>query len=118
MQVITKNKMESMCRTAGLVPVARRTVDGREVFIADGKSATPERTFSKFGVEANDFPGGCYATMYFVSRREDKLDIGHIMFFDLFHNPELAHEAKQQARINTAVDHAKALLTRLKSKAH
>lgn len=118
MQVITKDKMESMCRTAGMVPVARQTVDGREVFVADGKSATPERTFSKFGVEANDFPGGCYATMYFVSRREDKLDIGHIMFFDLFHNPELAHEAKQQARINTAVDHAKALLSRMKAKVH
>lgn len=114
MQAITKNKMERMCRSAGMLPVARRTVDGREVFIADGRSATPARTFSKFGVDENDFPGGCYATMYFVGRREDKMEIGHIMFFDLFHNPELSHGAKQQARINSAVKHAEALITRMK----
>lgn len=117
-QALTKDKMESMCRAAGMKPVHRTTIDGAEVFIADGQSGTPERTFQKFGVDQSDFPGGCYATFYFVTHREDRLDVGQMLFFDLFHNPEMSHESKQLARINTAVKEAKQLLERRRKVRH
>lgn len=109
-----KSKVESMCRAAGMLPVSRQTIDGAEVFIADGFSATPSVTFRKFGLDDKDFPGGCYATLWWVSRQEDKLDIGQPIFFELFHNPEMSSGSKKNARINTAVNEAKRFLDRRK----
>lgn len=116
-EVITKSKMEDMCRAAGMVPVARRYVGDHEIFVADGKSATPHRSFAKFNVDENDFPGGCYATLWFTSCGE-KLDIGQPLFFELFHNPELSHESKREARINSALTEAKKFLDRRKKAQH
>lgn len=117
-QVITKSAMEAMCRTAGMVPVSRTSVDGAEVFIADGFAAQPAITFSKFGIEPHEFPGGCYATLWMVSRGEDKLDIAQPMFFELFHDRHMSSQGKQYARINSAVNAAKEFLDRRKKVRH
>lgn len=109
-----KHAIEIMCRKAGMLPVKRGRIDGAELFIADGFSATPHITFRKFGVEAKDFPGGCYATLWWVSRKEDQLDIGQPLFFELLHNPEYGHGSKQVARINAAMKEAKAFLAKRK----
>lgn len=97
-----KHKIESICRKSGMVPVGRESIQGIEVFIADGFSAHPAITFRKFGVEPEDFPGGCYATLWWVSKGSEKLDVGQPMFFELLHNPELSGTGKKQARINAA----------------
>ena len=117
-QVITKAAMESMCRAAGMAPVSRTTIDGAEVFIADGFAAHPAITFQKFGIGPDDFPGGCYATLWMVSRGEDKLDIAQPMFFELLHDPHMSSAGKKYARINAAVNAAKEFLDRRKKVRH
>lgn len=107
-----KHAIERMCRKAGMRPVKRDRIDGAEVFIADGFAATPHVTFAKFGIEPKDFPGGCYATLWWVSRKEDKLDIGQPLFFELLHNPEYGNGSKQIARINAAMNEARTFLKR------
>lgn len=109
-----KHKIESICRRSGMVPVSRARIQGAEVFIADGFSAHPAIMFKRFGVEPNDFPGGCYATLWWVSRKEDQLDVGQPLFFQLLHNPELTGEGKKQARINAAKAEADRFLAALK----
>lgn len=111
-----KDAVERMCRAAGMVPVRRTTIDGAEVFIADGFAANPSITFQKFGIEQNDFPGGCFATLWWVSRQEDKLDIGQPLFFELFHDRHMSSEGKQYARVNSAVNEAKKFLDRRKAR--
>lgn len=116
--MIGKQKMEDMCRAAGMKPVQRTSIDGVEIFIADGSCATPAVTFQKFGVDADDFPGGCYATMWWAAYKDEKLDVGRPLFFDLFHNPEFSSTSKQYARINAAVNDAKTFLDRRKKVRH
>jgi hypothetical protein len=112
--MIGKKHIEQMCRAAGMVPVARVKIDGTEVFIADGFSAIPSISFQKFGIEPEDFPGGCFGTMWWAACREDKLDFGRPMFFDRLHNVELSTKSKQLARIRAAADDAKVNLDRRK----
>lgn len=104
---MNKEKIESICRRSGMVPVSRGNIDGAEVFIADGFAAHPGITFKKFGVEPEDFPGGCYATLWWIAKSEDQLNVGQPMFFELFHDPELTSDGKRQARINSAMAEAK-----------
>lgn len=112
--MIGKPQIEKMCRAAGMVPVARMNIDGIEVFIADGFSPIPSIAFQKFGIEPQDFPGGCFGTMWFASCREDKLDFGRPLFMDVLHNPELSPRAKKHARIRAAAEDAKINLDRRK----
>ena len=104
---LNKSTMERMCRDAGMVPEKRVTIDGREVFIADGFSKVPHFTYGKFGVEKDEFPDGAFCTIWFASIKEDKVDVGCPMFFEKNHNPELMGSARQHARINAAIKHAR-----------
>lgn len=116
-----KDAVERMCRKAGMVPVSRTNIDGAEVFIADGFSSPDkidERFGRKFHVTKDDFPGGCFATLWWVSRQEDKLDIGQPLFFELFHDRHMSSEGKKYARINSAVNAAKEYLDRRKKVKH
>jgi hypothetical protein len=73
---------------------------------------------SRFGVDAQRLPRRLLRDdVFHLSRREDKLDIGHIMFFDLFHNPEPDARGEAAGAHQYRVDHARALLTRMKAKA-
>lgn len=117
-KVITKAAMESMCRNAGMIPVSRTNIDGAEVFIADGFSAHPAITFQKFGIGPDDFPGGCFATLWMVSCGEDRLDIAQPMFFELFHDRHMSSEGKKYARVNSAVNEAKKFLDRRRKVRH
>lgn len=105
-----KHKIESICRKSGMVPVSRDRIDGTEVFIADGFNAHPGIAFKRFGVDPGDFPGGCYATLWWISRKEDELDVGQPLFFKLLHNPELTSEGKKRARINAAKAEARTFI--------
>lgn len=112
---LTKSDMERICRAAAMPPVHRETLDdGREIFIADGFSLPPHHTHRHFGIGPKEFPYGCYATMWWAARGEDKLDIGAPLYFDVGHDFSLPREAKQKARIRAAIKHAKALFERQK----
>lgn len=113
-----KDAVERMCRKAGMVPVSRTNIDGAEVFVADGFAAHPAITFRRFGISDGEFPGGCYATLWWVSRQEDKLDIGQPLFFELLHDRSMSSEGKKYARINSAVNAAKEFLDSRKKARH
>jgi hypothetical protein len=108
--MIGKNKIETMCRNAGMRPVKRDNINGAEVFIADGFSPPPHLNFRRFGVEATDFPLGMYATLWWVSKGDEKLDTGQPLFFDSMHDPQIGRGSKQLARINSALKEAKSFL--------
>jgi len=101
-----KDPIEAMCRRAGLVPARRETIQGRDVFVADGFALLPHVTFRRFGVDEHDFPTGCHATIWWAARGEDRFDVGAPMFFEPHHDPEYDHKTKRQARINTALKQA------------
>lgn len=115
--MIGKDKIERICRDAGMKPETRRNIDGAEVFIADGFSLPPHLAYRRFGIGPEQFPQGMYATLWWVSRQEDKLDIGSAVFFELFHNRQYSGPDKKRGRINAALKDAREYLARRK-KAH
>lgn len=115
--LIGKNKVESMCRAAGMKPAARGSSGGMEIFIADGFSAPPHIAFRKFGIEQDEFPMGMYATLWWVSKADEKLDIGQPLFFDALHDAGYSTGDKRRMRIKAALKEAESFLSRRK-KAH
>ena len=99
--MIGKNRIETICRNAGMVPVARDKIDGAEVFIADGFS-TPPHVKQRRWLEKNEFPWGCFVTLWWVSKGDEKLDTGQPIFFDAFHDSNMSLASKKIARINMA----------------
>lgn len=108
--MLGKSKIEQMCRAAGVIPVKRATVQGREVFIADGFTATPAVTFQKFDVEEKDFPFGCFGTFWWTFESEDKFSLGRPLFFDAFHDKGYSPESKQGMRIRAALKDAEEMI--------
>lgn len=112
--MISKHGIERICRQAGMKPVRRGNINGAEVFIADGFSAPPHQHYRRFGIGPEQFPGGMYVTLWWLSRGEDKLDIGQPLFFELLHDRQFSGGSKQLARINAAMKEAKTFLERRK----
>lgn len=110
-----KNSIERICRTVGLVPEKRTRVRDAEIFVADGFSTPPHSAFRRFGIEPTDFPGGCFVTLWWISKQDEQLDTGQPLFFDLFHNPEYSGATKKLARINTAMREADGFMKRRKN---
>jgi hypothetical protein len=97
-----KNRIESICRAAGMRPEGRKTIKGHEVFVADGFSLMPHNAYRRFGVEPDEYPGGMYVTLWWASKGDEKLDTGQPLFFQANHDPQYDAATKKQARINTA----------------
>lgn len=114
---LTKQGIERICRAAGMKPAARARIGTAEVFIAEGRSSPPHLAYRRFGIGPEQFPGGMFVCLWWVSRREDKLDTGSTLYFELLHDPQYSHADKRRARINAALDDAKTFLDRRK-KAH
>lgn len=112
--MIGKDKIERICRSAGMKPVERSNIDGAEVFVADGFSLPPHPYYRRFGIGPEQFPRGMYTTLWWISRGEDKLDTGQPLFFDVFHDLSYPKESKQQMRINAAKQAAKEFLDQRK----
>lgn len=106
-----KTKIERMCRAAGVIPCDRKTVNGREVFIADGFSARPHETFKRFAIEHGDFPFGAFGTFWWIFEGDEKLSLGRPLFFDAFHDTGHTAESKKKMRIAAAIKDAQQLLT-------
>lgn len=113
MKQITKDDMERMCRAAGMRPEKRMAIEDRELFIADGFSAPPHTKFRRFDVGPGEFPMGCYVTIWWLGKDEN-LEVGLPMIFDAFHDKELGHGFRKQARINRAIREAGGFLRRRK----
>lgn len=101
---MNKERIERAFRKAGVVPVDRCIIRGREVFIADGLSEPPHEIWvRRHALEPQEFPYGCYVTLWCIARGEDALDTGGLLFCDRNHDmQEIAMSVRQKARINAA----------------
>lgn len=115
---ITKDKIERMCRAAGMQPVERANFRGYELFVADGFSAPPHWKFRHFGVGPEAYPFGAYMTLWWISSGEENLDTGAVIHCDAFHDPEYSKADKQRLRINTAIKEATEFLERRRKAMH
>lgn len=109
-----KDRMEKLFASAGVKPVARHRVRDQDVFIGEGFSLPPHAIYKRFGVEPNEFPFGMYATWWWIGK-DEKLDTGQPLFFDLNHNPEYSWDSKKLARQNTAIREAVGFMKRRKN---
>lgn len=112
---LSKETVEGMCDRAGLKPERREGINGYDVFVCDGFSAEPARTFKRFGVERGEFSFGAYCTIWWVARGEEFFEVGMPMLYQAFHNPEYDKPTKKLARINTALKEAQGFIKRRKS---
>lgn len=102
-----KDRLEKICREANMAPQHREHWQNYDIFVADGFSQPPHDAHRRFGIESYEYPNGVYATMWWVGRENEKLDIGQTLYFGHSHNPELDLASKRQARINAAVSQAR-----------
>lgn len=109
---LSKDKIERMCRAAGMKPVERAQFQGHELFIADGFSAPPHWRFRHFGVGPHMYPLGAYMTLWWVSKGEENMDAGAMIHCDALHDPGYSKKDKQKLRVNTAVMEATKFLER------
>jgi hypothetical protein len=99
---MNKEKLERIFRAGGVRPVERKRMGDFDIFIGDGFSLMPHKPYQRFGVDADEFPSGMFVTWWWVGK-DEKLDTGQPMFFDVMHNPEYSAEDKKIARINAAM---------------
>lgn len=110
-----KDKIEEMCRAAGMKPADRRMLKGYDLLMSDGFSLPPHKAFARFGVGPNDFPNGCYVTFWWLMRGEENMLAAHPLIFDVHHNPEYDPPTKKQGRINSAFEDAENFIKTLET---
>lgn len=108
-----KEKIESMCRKAGMKPFERRQLRDYDLLISDGFSMPPHYTYQRFGVDPDDFPNGCYVTFWWLMKGEDNMFAAHPLFCDIYHDMEYDKETKHRMRLNSAVEDAENFLKQM-----
>lgn len=103
---IDKAKIETICDAAQLSLERRQTVGEYELFIAAGESKPPHFRYQRFGIEPEDFPNGCFVTMSWLMRGEDKLEIAWPTFFEKNHDAYMTDLGRARARTNRAIKDA------------
>lgn len=92
-------------------PVHKENVQGIEVIIADGfVPPSKMQTIKRFGIEGNDFPMGCYQTIWWAMKSDDEFAIANILFCEAMHDAPSSTDEKRQMRINAALGEANQLL--------
>jgi len=97
-------EFEKILSFAGIVPVARVTIEGEDVFVADGfVPPSKQESLKRFGVGPMEYPYGCYMT---ISVSEDKARGWDTQYAvcDAFHDPGYSPETKQGMRVKTIID--------------
>ena len=113
---MNKEKLEDIFRKGGVKPVKREKLGDYDVFIGDGFSLCPHKPYQRFGVEPMEYPRGMYVTWWWLGKDEN-LDVGQPLFFDVLHNPEYSGDDKKRARVNRALKEANDFLKRRKKNA-
>jgi len=113
-QPITKDQIEAMCRVARATPEKRLTVGDYDLLISDGFSLPPHFAYRRFGIDADEFKNGCYVTVWWLMKGDDRLYGGGRCVFDAFHDPEYDMATKKRARINTAIKTAEQFVSQLR----
>jgi hypothetical protein len=98
-----KREIEKAFSQVGINPVHRTTIDGNELYIADGfiSPALINAGFLiKFSVNPGEFPFGCFLTMWWSDQHKG---IGSIAVFDAMHDPGYSPDEKIKMRVNSTI---------------
>lgn len=92
----------AFCKNKGIRLLDKKQLPKGDVYIAETDLEPP----------THEFPWGYYQTSYFIARGE-RFICGRWMDFDAMHDTdrEWTQEQKRQARINSALEEAKKVLT-------
>jgi hypothetical protein len=105
---MTKDDLDRILSSGPVKPVMRVIVEGHEVFIADGYIAPSYLPFlERFNVTAtaNDYPLGCFATIWFCPKKG--LSPVGVVVCDMLHDPEHSDDARETMRSKTAIKFAR-----------
>jgi hypothetical protein len=108
----TKAGVEKMLADAGAQPADRKTFMGTDVLLSDGFVQDADR-MRRFGASRDEFPLGCFCTIWWIARGEN-IEIGRPLIFDALHDPQYDIKSRKTARINRAFEDAKDFIKRRK----
>lgn len=80
-------------------PERRAHIGGKDVFIADGFSTPPHINFHLFGLGPDEFPFGCFLTVWFSAGEKSEIEQGAHLAFDAIQ----ADSRDQPARLRAAI---------------
>jgi hypothetical protein len=107
---LDRTKIEAICDAAQLRLEKRLRVENYELFIAAGESKPPHFRYQRFGVEPTEFPLGCFVTIWWLMKDEDKLVVAVPAFYEKNHEAYLTDEGRLKARVNRCAQEAVAFL--------
>jgi len=102
-----KDKIERMCIDAGLAPTLREDIGGHQLFVADGFSLIPAIQYRRFGIKPGEFPSGCFVTIWWLAKSDERFDVGAPLMFEPNHDPSYDVDSRKQMRVNSAREHAR-----------
>lgn len=109
---MNRQKLESICRRAGMGPGVKEQVRDGIIYVADGFFPKPDIQLRRFGAKPGEFPFGAWCAMWWFADNEDKVVCGQPLLFDAMHDKEKGWPpgTKKRARINKAIAEAKGFL--------
>jgi hypothetical protein len=102
----SKQALRESFSEIGVKEIARKTISGHDVLFADGFVVKPFPALKKFGVEEDQYPNGCYATVWLLAGGEDAIGLGLPIFFDPMHNVTQSIPTRQVIRLQCAENSA------------
>lgn len=115
---MNKEQFSDALARQGIKEVCRDQIEGEEVFFADGfVPADRVKYLEFFGLPkmGNDYPTGCYATIWYAPRRLGWCGIG---VCEPLHDIAETIQGRQTKRINSLRVMAKIMLSKSKAKTH
>lgn len=111
---MNRQRIEKICREAGLSQVHKDKMHGLDILLADGY-VSPRNIgkFKKLGVVEDEYPMGLYVTMWWALKPEKDLILAHHLEFDWNHDSQYGREDKQRGRINAAIKDARKSLEQM-----
>lgn len=95
-----KDKLAKILGQGPIKPVDRQKIGQAEVFVADGFVPQPHYHLKRFGVKPNEYPNGCYMTMWWTDQKPAR---GGAAFFEPDHDPLMMDSYKRKARVNSVL---------------
>jgi len=99
---LTKDSFARMCANADIKPVHREAYKGHDILIGDGKVSNPDRVLGRFGISKDDFPLGCFCTVWCIAR-DDKIHLAGILPHKLTHDIIYDEQSRQRGRVGAGV---------------
>lgn len=113
---LTKDSLARMCANAGILPAHSESYKGYGIVIGDGRVVNPAVVLKRFGIERDDFPFGCYCTLWGITK-DDDVFIAGVLPNSLSHDASHDANSRRMARISGGVMVAKMHIDKLRKAA-